>query len=305
MRIQVPATTANVGCGYDAFGMALGYYNYIDCEKADRATVHIVGQGAQYLPLNEQNLMLRAAQAVYDAAGCGQVKLALTAYNNIPLSRGMGSSSAAIVGGLYAANQMLGQPLSEKKLLLIATEIEGHPDNVAPALLGGFTIIVNEGKSQRVKRITLPKSLMAVLAIPDFPVSTKKARAILPRKVPLADAVYNLSHAALLAVSLAEGDLSGFGDMLKDRLHQPYRFGLIPGAAAVVTAAQAKGALGCVISGSGPTMIAFYKGWKEQGTAIGRAMRQTFAAHGVEARFMQVALDNQGTKVDVKEASAD
>jgi len=298
MRIRVPATTANVGCGFDTFGMALGYYNYIDCEEACQACVHIVGHGEQYLPTSEQNLMLRAAQAVYDAAGRGPAKLALTAHNNIPLSRGMGSSSAAIVGGLYAANQILGQPLPIAKLLLMATEIEGHPDNVAPALLGGFTIIVSDRKEQRVKRIALPKSLMAVLVIPDYPVSTKKARAILPQKVPLADAVYNLSHAALLAVSLAEGDLLGFGEMLKDRLHQPYRFSLIPGAADVAAAAKAKGALGCVISGSGPAMIAFHNAGKQLGESIGQAMRQAFAKHRIKSRFMQAPLDNLGTRVE-------
>lgn len=298
MRIRVPATTANVGCGYDAFGMALGHYNYVECREAERASVRIVGQGAQYLPTDERNLMLRAAQAVYDAAGRGRSQLAFTSHNNIPLSRGMGSSSAAIVGGLYAANHMLGQPLSAQKLLLLATEIEGHPDNVAPALLGGFTIIVQDEQGQRIKGLTLPPALLAVLAIPDFPVSTRKARAILPQQVPLADAVYNLSHAALLAVSLAEGDLASFGAMLKDRLHQPYRASLIPGATEVAAAAQAQGALGCVISGSGPTMIAFHSGDKEQGQAIGQAMRRAFAARRVTAQIMQVAPDNLGTQVD-------
>ena len=302
MRIRIPATTANVGCGYDTFGMALGYYNYIDCKEADKPSVQIIGQGAQHLPLNERNLMLRAVQAVCDAAGRSSLKLAIIAHNNIPLARGMGSSSAAIVGGLYAANQLLGLPLSCEELLAIGTEIEGHPDNVAPALFGGFIIIVNDSNRQHIKRIKLPESLMAVLAIPDFPVQTKKARAILPHKVPLADAVYNLSHAAMLAVSLAEGDLPCFGAMLKDRLHQPYRSNLIPGAADVMAAAQAKGALGCVISGSGPAMIAFYEGNKEQGKTIGQAMQQAFCAHELEAQCMQVALDNHGTRVESAES---
>ncbi|MCL1817057.1 MAG: homoserine kinase, partial [Clostridiales bacterium] len=189
------------------------------------------------------------------------------------------------------------QPLSEEKLLLMAAEMEGHPDNVAPAFKGGFTIIVHEGKKLRVKRLELPPSLMAVLAIPDFPVSTKKARLILPPKVELADAVYNLSHAAMLAVCLAEGDLLSFGSMMKDRLHQPYRFSLIPGAADVITAAHKAKALGCAISGSGSTMIAFHDGDKEQGAAIGQAMRKTFLAHHIQAQIMEVALDNQGAGV--------
>jgi homoserine kinase len=298
MRIRVPATTGNIGCGYDAFGLALAHYNYIDCQEAEQASVHIIGQGADHLPTDERNMMLRAAQAVYDAAGRGPAKLTLTAYNNIPLSRGMGSSSSAIVGGLYAANQILGQPLSTEKLLALATEIEGHPDNVAPTILGGFVIIAQDNGTQRLKRLALPTALTAVLAIPDFTLSTKKSRAILPQKVPLADAVFNLSHGVMLALALAEGDLPGFGAMLKDRLHQPYRFGLIPGALEVIAAANAQGALGCVISGSGPTMVAFHGGKKELGEAIGQAMKQAFAAHRIKARFIQVGMDNQGTQLE-------
>ena len=297
MRVRIPATTANVGCGYDSFGMALGYYNYIDCEKAKQATVQIVGEGARHLPLNSQNIMLRAAQAVYDETECGPATLSLTAHNNIPLSRGMGSSSAAIVGGLYAANQILGGPLSVEKLLLLATKIEGHPDNVAPALLGGFTIVAYEGNNQRIKRLKLPQALKVVLAIPDFPVSTQKARSILPLKVKLADAVYNLSHAAFLAASLAEGDLQGFGNMLDDHLHQPYRFQLIPGGVAVAEAARAAGALGCVISGSGPTMVAFHNGGEELGMVIGETMMSSFEEHRVRAKIIQVATDDAGTVV--------
>ncbi|MCL1976465.1 MAG: homoserine kinase [Firmicutes bacterium] len=297
MRIRIPATTANLGCGFDSFGMALGYYNYLDFEEASKASVQIVGHGAKHLPVNAQNLILRAAQAVYDSTNSGSAMLSIIAHNNIPLSRGMGSSSAAIVGGLYAANHVLGQPLSKDKLLLLATEIEGHADNVAPALLGGFIVIVHEGNEQRVKRLALPPSLKSVLAVPDFTVSTKRARFILPQKVMLTDAVYNLSHAAFMVLSLAEGDLHGFGEMLKDRLHQVHRLKLIPGGGAVAQAAQAAGALGCAISGSGPTMIAFYEGEKEQGIAIGEAMRSAFALERIQADIMLVSPDNIGTLV--------
>ncbi|MCL2496564.1 MAG: homoserine kinase [Clostridiales bacterium] len=297
MRVKIPATTANVGCGYDTFGMALGYYNYIICREAESASIEIVGHGAKYLPRDERNLVLRSAQALCDAVGSGPLKLAFTAYNNIPLSRGMGSSSAAIVGGLTAANYMLGQPMDTAALLHMAASIEGHADNVAPALLGGFTINVQEG-GLRTRRLKIPGALRAVLAVPDFPLSTKKARAIMPKWVELADAVYNVSHAAWLAVALAGGDLAGFGEMLKDRLHQPYRCALIPGATDVIEAAATAGALGCVISGSGPAMIAFYKGNKTLAQSIGMAMKQAFAAHQVEARIMRVAMDNTGTQIE-------
>lgn len=296
MRIRIPATTANLGCGYDTFGMALGYYNYIEIAEADTLSLNLRGQGVRYLPQDDSNLLLRSVQAVYDLCGKGKPLMRLTSYNNIPLSRGMGSSSAAIVGGVFAANQALACPLDQAAMLDLVTELEGHPDNVAPALLGGFTVVVQEER-QYVRRISLPARLKAVLAVPNFHISTKKARTILPAAVPLADAVYNLSHAALLALALREGDLQQFGAMLKDRLHQPYRFPLVKGAPEVVEAACAAGALGCVLSGSGPTMIAFTDGGKESQEKIGAAMTQAFAEHSVRARIFKVNMDNQGTVI--------
>lgn len=295
MRIRVPATTANLGCGYDTFGMAIGYYNYIECEEAEALSINIIGQGARRLPRDGRNLVLRSAQALSDEAGYGPVKLAFTVHNNIPLSRGMGSSSSAIVGGLYSANHMLGSPLDHQAILDLAVRIEGHPDNVTPALLGGFTINAREG-GLYTRRILVPAGLKTVLAVPSFTVSTKKARAIMPQKVSLADAIFNLSHAACLTAALAAGDLSGFGLMLRDRLHQPYRAALIPGAEQVMEAANAAGALGCAISGSGPTMIAFYQGDNLCGRNIGLAMKRAFSAHHVEAWIMRLPPDNSGTR---------
>ncbi|MEG1536838.1 MAG: homoserine kinase, partial [Clostridiales bacterium] len=255
--IKIPATTANCGCGYDSFGMALSYYNEIAVCPAADFSLEIQGEGADRLPDNDQNLIIRSAMAAYELAGMRFPAIAFTSRNNIPLARGMGSSSAAIVGGIYAANLLMGEPLDQSAMLELATKIEGHPDNVAPALYGGFTVIANEGGRQYVKKIKLPQKLHAVLASPDFQVSTKKARLIMPNTVSLDDAVYTLSHAAYLALAVAEGDLAGMKAMLFDRLHQPYRFGLIKGAEEVIEAAIAAGAIGCVISGSGPTMIAF------------------------------------------------
>ena len=296
MKIRIPATTANLGPGYDTFGMALGYYNYIEFAAADALSLELKGQGARYIAQNDKNLLIRSAKAVYDLTGSGPLKLKLVAQNNIPISRGMGSSAAAIVGGIFAANESLGRPLDQAAMLELATEIEGHPDNVAPALLGGFTVVA-QGECQYVQRITVAPRLKAVLAIPRFPLSTKKARAILPKQVPLADAVYNLSHAALLAVALAKGDLAQFGVMLNDKLHQPYRFSLIKGAPEVVAAACDAGALGCVLSGAGPTMIAFVKGGKAEQQKVGVAMEAAFAAAGVKTRIVKVGLDNRGTRL--------
>ena len=296
MKIRIPATTANLGSGYDTFGMALGYYNYIEAVPAESFLFEIKGQGMRHLPQDKDNLVMRSAQAVYDLTGSGSPRLRLSLYSNIPVSRGMGSSSAAIVGGIFAANETLGRPLDQMAMLELATEIEGHPDNVAPALLGGFTMVAQKERLY-VQRILLPERLKVVLAVPNFPVSTKKARAILPEQVLLADAVYNISHAALLAVALAKGNLAQFGAMLSDKLHQPYRFQLIKGASEVVAAANAAGALGCVLSGSGSTMIAFVEGDKVEQQKVGQAMANAFAAQDIQARIIKTGLDNRGTRV--------
>lgn len=296
-RVRVPATTANLGCGFDTFGMALGYYNYIEIEKADTFSLTIRGEGAKYLRTDAGNLVARSAAAAFELAGIPFPELAITCKNHIPLSRGMGSSSAAIVGGVYAANQLMGAPLSLEQMRDLAIAIEGHPDNVTPALYGGFTISVNEGGQAYTKRIELPRSLQAVLAVPHFTVSTKKARSVIPKQVALGDAVYHLGHAAYLALSLREGDLTGFGAMLADRLVYPYRARLIKGAEEVVAAAIAAGAIGCVISGSGPTMISFTEDDEILRSNIAAAMSEAFAESGVEADIITVGMDNQGTIV--------
>jgi homoserine kinase len=298
VRVRIPATTANLGCGFDTFGIALGYYNYIEIERVGAFSLTINGEGSKHLRTDAGNLVVRSAAAAYALAGLPFPGLAFSCENRIPLSRGMGSSSAAIVGGIYAANQLMGGPLSREQMRDLAISIEGHPDNVTPALYGGFTISVNEGGFAYTKQIEVPLTLQAVLAVPNFTLSTKKARAVIPRQVALEDAVYNISHAAYLALSLQQGDLIGFGTMLSDRLNQPYRFQLIKGAEDVVAAAIAAGAIGCVISGSGPTMISFTEADEILSGNIAAAMSEAFATNGVAAEIITVGMDNQGTIVD-------
>ncbi len=296
VKVRIPATTANLGCGYDTFGMAMGYYNYVTIKPADSFLITIIGEGEKHLQGNN-NLVVRSASAAFELAGVTMPGLEFICENNIILSRGMGSSSSAIVGGIFAANELMGRPLTTEDILGLAIKIEGHPDNVTPALFGGFTVSVSEGTSQFCKKIDIPSGLKAVLAVPGFPVSTKKARAIMPKNVPLIDAVYNLSHAAYLALSLQQGDISGFGAMLTDRLHQPYRFSLIRGAEDVVEAAIAAGAIGCVISGSGPTMISFTEDDDILRDNIAAAMNEAFMQHEVKAEIICLDMDNQGTVV--------
>ncbi|MDO4581588.1 MAG: homoserine kinase [Bacillota bacterium] len=294
LKLRIPAATANLGCGYDTFGMALGYYNYLEFAEAEQYDLRIIGEGEGHLPRNNANLVVRAAAAAYELAGRSMPPLALTAHNNIPLSRGMGSSSSAIVAGIMAANTLMGDPLDRPALLELAAKLEGHPDNVAPAIYGGFTITAHEGGRLYCKKLTLPPQLRVLLAIPSFTVATKKARAILPRQVALTDAVFNISHAAYMAAALAEGDIRGFGAMLFDRLHQPYRYQLVRGAQDVADAAVAAGAIGCVLSGSGPTMAAFSEDDEPLNAGIAAAMSEAFARNGVSCRMMILNTDNRG-----------
>ena len=214
--------------------------------------------------------------------------------NHIPLSRGLGSSAAAIVAGLKAANALIGNRFSRRELLQMATSIEGHPDNVAPAIFGGFTIsVVTRG---RVECFSLmPRMpLKLVVAVPEFPLSTRLARSVLPEQVNMKDAVYNVSRAALLVAALTKGQPRFLRNAFADALHQPYREKLIPGMKDVFRAARRSGALGASLSGAGPCLIAYTL---EDEEAVGQAMVEAFAKHEVEARALQLSLDAHGARV--------
>jgi len=295
MRIRIPATTANMGAGFDTFGMALGYYNYIDIEEAEVQSCKALGEGAADFSIRKDNLIFRSMRQVYQEVGKSVPAFRLIMENNIPISRGMGSSAAAIVGGVFAANALLGYPLTQNKVLDIATSIEGHPDNVAPALFGGFVVsTMKADKSVQSIKLLPPKELKMVVCIPDYKLATKKAREALPRTIAFADAIFNISNASMLVGAMATGDIPLIGKSLNDKLHQPYRFGLIPGSEDVIKAANAAGAIGAAISGSGPSMIAFAI---ENTDEIGQSMVNAFAANDLSARYIVVDADNMGTQI--------
>ena len=214
--------------------------------------------------------------------------------NGMPLSRGLGSSATAIVGGLKAANECLGNPFTNRDLLQMATEIEGHPDNVAPAIFGGFTIsIVRNGKPECFS--LMPKlPLKLVVTVPDFFLPTKAARAVLPAEVPMKDAVFNIGRAAMLTAALCKGNKSFLRSVFDDALHQPYRAKLIPGMYDVFKAARAAGALGASMSGAGPCLIAFTV---ENADAVGMAMRDAFARNNVKSEYHVFDIDGTGATV--------
>ncbi|MDK2784380.1 MAG: homoserine kinase [Bacillota bacterium] len=296
--VRVPATTANLGPGFDALGLALELYNYIEVTVGagtGRVNIIVQGEGEGELSRGEDNLVYQAVKRAFRQRDLDPPELCLHLVNNIPLARGLGSSAAAIVGGLRAAQELLPVPFSQDELLALACELEGHPDNVSAALLGGLVISCpdREGKHHYLKA-RLPESLKLVIAVPELRLSTHDARRVLPEMLPRRDAVFNLSRTALLTASLLTNDLSVLPLALEDRLHQPYRSTLIPGMDAVFAAAHQAGALGVALSGSGPSIVAFAQ---HNLSAIGRAMVEAFASYGVQARYLLTAPAPHGAEV--------
>ncbi len=257
IKVRVPATSANMGPGFDSLGVALELYNYITAEETDSGLEIIIpDETGKFLPKTEKNLIYRCMKEVFHKVGYAPKGLRLTLENNIPVTRGLGSSSAGIVGGLYAANLLAGSPLSKKELLDMAVKIEGHADNVTPAMMGGFTVSVMQKERHSYVCHKLKDDLRFAALIPNFPLATKKARSILPRTVLHRDAAYNVGHSALLAASLITGDYSNIRTAIGDRLHQYYRKTLIPSMDELFNICYRHGALGVYLSGAGPTLIA-------------------------------------------------
>ncbi len=259
VTIQVPATSANCGPGFDTLGLACTLYNEVTYEITGGKgfQLQVTGEGADYLRPFGRKLAYASNQRVWNAAtGRRHNGLWVTMTNRIPMSRGLGSSSSAIVAGLFAANCLCGNYYTKDQLLGIATEIEGHPDNVAPALYGGFTISYMEEGQAHSLRLLPAKPLKFIAVVPDSKLPTVLARQAIPQSVPHKDAVYNTSRASLLVGALLSGNYEYLGRALEDKLHQPYRAHLIPGLYDVFSAARAAGAYNAIISGAGSTVMA-------------------------------------------------
>jgi homoserine kinase len=292
VHVRVPATSANLGPGFDALGLALALYNEVTAAEADSVSVRIEGEGAGRLPPNSHNVVARGVRQAYEAAGRPFRGVALTCVNRVPAARGLGSSAAAWVGGLVAGNALLGEPLSREALLALAARAEGHPDNVAAALLGGLTVCCAHGDG-RVATVSLPVpgGVRWVVLVPEVTSATAEARAVLPQSVPRADAVFNVQRVALLLAALQAGRLDVLGIALDDRLHQPYRLKLFPWMPAVADAARAAGALGCVLSGAGPSLLAAVR---DEADVVARSMEGALATAGVRGRAWAFAVDTEG-----------
>lgn len=295
ISVRVPATSANLGPGYDAVGLALTLSTRIGLELSPYPVVEVRGVGEDLIPRGPEHPAYRAARFVAEIVGESEAQFRLVQENSIPPIRGLGGSAAALVGGAVAANDMFGGQIAAPDLLNLVCELDGHPDNAAPALLGGLVIGTLTPSGVSAVRLE-PENLKVAVAVPNFAVSTTAARQALPEQVPHRDAVFNVGRSGLLLGALATGEYRLLRVAMQDRLHQPYRSHLIPGLEDVIEAALANGAYGACLSGSGPTVLAFSP--ESEAPGIAAAMRDSFEARGVEANAWALDVDLIGARVE-------
>lgn len=254
IKIRVPATSANLGPGFDCLGLALDIWNEITFEPANKMSHFVVGEGAEKLNRGIRNLLTKAFAKVHQVCGQKLSSIKISAENKIFMSSGLGSSAAAIVAGLFGANEVLGKPLSDNDLLKLATDMEGHPDNVAPALLGGLIVSVTTREEILWRRYELPHWTIVIVK-PQVEWLTKTARAVLPKSISRNDAIFNIGRTSLVVDALRTGDLGMLQKVMEDRIHQPYRLRHISGGTAAYKVAKTFGA--AALSGAGPSIISF------------------------------------------------
>jgi homoserine kinase len=306
ITIRVPATSANLGPGFDSLGLALDLWNETTITLAIEYSVQVTGEGREKLSPGEKNMIIRSAQELAARVGKRLPPFHVDCINRIPLSSGLGSSAAAKLTGLLGANILLGKPFSSDEILDLASELEGHPDNVAPALLGGLVVSTVEDRKVFARKINVEASHNALghfespfqitVVLPDFHISTHEAREVLPEQVPIEDAVHNVSRAILVTEAFRSGDLDLLSRVMTDVLHHPYRLPLIPGAQEAIDAAKAAGAAAVALSGAGPSMIAFSS---KPDPAIGEAMKRAFEQAGLQARIFPLKMSNYGAEVHI------
>ncbi len=296
ITVTVPATTANLGPGFDCIGAALKLYNEFKFTRLEEGglIIHVNGTEAERVQTDESNLLYQAFVKFYQHIEQTPPIVKIEIKLGVPLARGLGSSATAIVGGLVAANQLESATLSQSQVMELAIAMEGHPDNVVPALLGGCRLAATSGAGWEICDVPWHKDVVPVVAIPNFELSTSEARGVLPTEVSRADAIFNTAHLGLLLRGLETGNGQWLKTALQDRLHQPYRKALIPGYDALNIAAVSAGAYGMVISGAGPTLLALAD--RLHSKAVEAAMLAAWQEEGITAEVRSLSLDTQGAK---------
>lgn len=302
VTVTVPATTANLGPGFDCIGAALSLYNQfrfsrLSSQSQNELAIAVTGLDAERVKTDDSNLAYQAFAKLYHHLEKPVPSVQIEIDLGVPLARGLGSSATAIVGGLLGANELAGTPLDKEQIMELAIALEGHPDNVVPALLGGCRLSATRADGNwTICDILWHSDIIPVLAIPDFELSTSEARRVLPTSYSRADAIFNVAHLGLLLRGLETARPDWLHTALQDRIHQPYRQTLIAGFEQVQTAAIAAGAYGLVISGAGPTLLALTN--LNQAKAVEQAIATTWNSLGITAQVKELKLDERGAWVE-------
>ena len=308
VSVKVPATTANLGPGFDCMGMALPVYNTITIEETvlpgTGIEINAINDDAsaddllfEHIPLDETSIIYKAVELLYNSIGQTPSELKITVQSQIPIARGLGSSASVIVGGLIAANELLGKPADEVALLSIATEVEGHPDNVTPAIVGGLVITSQEYDGSIVyKKLDWPEEWNITVCVPDYELSTDISRSVLPKEVPMADAVFNAKRLGMFVHAVHTKDAELMKLALQDKLHQPYRMKLVPGLDKIMeNLKHEENVLGCVLSGAGPSIIVISQ--KNGLDKIKSIVKDTWEEMNVKVNIMTLPVEQQGAQV--------
>ena len=298
IHVQIPATSANMGPGFDSIGVAVSLYNHIWVEEIPEGLeVEVRREQSLPVPRDESNLIYQTMKYFYEQKGLSMPGVRLIQEDHIPMVRGLGSSAACIVGGLFAANALAGSPCTRDELAQMAAQLEGHPDNSNPAIFGSMVVGALDEKEMKYVRLELPQDLLFAIMVPDFPVSTEKSRAVLPDSYSRADVVFNASRAALLVASILTGKYENFDIAMEDRVHQPYRAALIPNMENIFAHAKEYGAAATYLSGAGSTLMAMVR--REEAEAFGRKMSAYLAAlpHNWELTLLEP--ERTGVKVEI------
>jgi homoserine kinase len=296
VTVKVPASTANLGPGFDTIGMAFSLYTVITMEIAEKTTISLLGDHLSQLPTDESNLVYEVAADLFRSLEQPVPPLAITISSEIPLTRGLGSSAAAIVGGLVAANVLMDLPYTMDELFSHAARLEGHPDNVGASCFGG--VIVSTMPNDDVEEVPyvhlpIPSSLRVLAVVPQFELKTTAAREVLPTTYAKQDAIYTIGHSSLLVAALAQNRLDLFAEAVQDKLHQPYRARLVPGLAEILTDATSHGALAATLSGAGPTSLCFYQ-TEQQRTSLVHFLDDVMSTHQVGYELLDLEPDQLG-----------
>lgn len=308
ISVKVPASTSNLGPGFDCIGMALPIYNTITIEETvlpgTGIEINVLNDNEtandlimDHMPMDENSIIYKAVELLYNSIGQTPSELKITVQSQIPIARGLGSSASVIVGGLLAANELLGHPADEVALLSIATEVEGHPDNVTPSIVGGLVLTSLEDDGSVVyRKLNWPEEWQITVCIPDYELSTEISRSVLPKEVPMQDAIFNAKRLGMLIQAINTKDAELMKMALQDKLHQPYRMKLVPGLDKIMeNLKHEENVLGCVLSGAGPAIIVISQ--KNNLEKIKSIINDTWEEMNVKVNIMTLPVETQGAQI--------